>query len=108
MRVKWASSGEYHSCWPPSVILGGPFSRIRGSVDELGYLALNPKKIECFLTFFASTLFRHFRTLWAMQLNKPGLELLQSRGCLSGEIKVMTQTSKRKATETVRGYKSSK
>ena len=40
------------------------------------------------------------------QLKKPGLELLQNPGCLSGEI--MTQTKKRKAIETVRGYKSSK
>ena len=40
------------------------------------------------------------------QLKKPGLELLQNPGCLSGEI--MTQTKKRKANETVRGYKSSK
>ena len=39
------------------------------------------------------------------QLKKPGLELLQNPGCLSGEI--MTQTKKRKAIETVRGYKSS-
>ena len=40
------------------------------------------------------------------QLRKPGLELLQNPGCLSGEI--MTQTKKRKAIETVTGYKSSK
>ena len=40
------------------------------------------------------------------QLKKAGLELLQNPGCLSGEI--MTQTKKRKAIETVRGYKSSK
>ena len=40
------------------------------------------------------------------QLKNPGLELLQNPGCLSGEI--MTQTKKRKATETVRGYKMSK
>ena len=38
------------------------------------------------------------------QLKKPGLELLQNPGCLSGEI--MTQKKKRKATDTVRGYKS--
>ena len=92
MRVKWASSGAYHSCWPPSVILGGPFSRIRGSFDELGCLALNNnnnKKLE-----------------HNGQLKKSGLELLQNPGCLSGEI--MTQTNKRKAIETVRGAKSSK
>ena len=40
------------------------------------------------------------------QLKNPGLDLLQNPGCLSGEI--MTQTKKRKATETVRGYKMSK
>ena len=36
------------------------------------------------------------------QLKKPVLELPQNPGCLSGEI--MTQTKKRKAMETVRGY----
>ena len=40
------------------------------------------------------------------QLKNPGLELLQNPGCLSAEI--MTQTKKRKAIETVRGYKMSK
>ena len=40
------------------------------------------------------------------QLKKPGLELLQNHGCLSGEIK--TQTKKKKAIETVRDYKTSK
>ena len=39
------------------------------------------------------------------QLKKPEHELEQSTGCLSGEI--MSQTKKRKAIETVRGYKSS-
>ena len=39
------------------------------------------------------------------QVKKPGLELLQNSGCLTGET--MTQTKKRKAIETVRGYKSS-
>ena len=32
-------------------------------------------------------------------MKKPGLELLQNLGCLSGEI--MSQTKKRKAIETV-------
>ena len=36
------------------------------------------------------------------QLKKTGLELMQNPGCLSGEI--MTQTKKRKAIETVRGF----
>ena len=36
------------------------------------------------------------------QLKKPGLELNQNPGCLSGEI--MTPTKKRKATEIVRGF----
>ena len=40
------------------------------------------------------------------QLKKSGLELLQNPGCLPGEI--ITQTKKRKAIETVRGYKRSK
>ena len=40
------------------------------------------------------------------RLKKPGHELLHNPGCLSGEI--MTQTKKRKAMETVRGYESSK
>ena len=35
------------------------------------------------------------------QLKKPGLELLQNPRCLSGEI----MTKKRKAIETVRGYR---
>ena len=42
----------------------------------------------------------HFR-----QLKKPGHELLQNPGCLSGEK--MTQTKKRKAIEKVRGCESS-
>ena len=40
------------------------------------------------------------------QLKKPELELLQNPGCLSAVM--MTQTKKRKAIETVRGYKNSK
>ena len=36
------------------------------------------------------------------QLKKPGLELMQNPGCVSGEI--MTPTKKRKAIETVRGF----
>ena len=48
------------------------------------------------------TLCRHFGR--SGQLKKPGLELLQNPGCLSG--KIMTQTKKRKTIETVRGYKS--
>ena len=39
------------------------------------------------------------------QLKKPEHELLQNTGCSSGEI--VSQTKKRKAIETVRGYKSS-
>jgi len=35
------------------------------------------------------------------QLKKPWLELLQNPGCLSGEV----MTKKRKAIETVRGYR---
>ena len=42
-------------------------SRIRGSFDELGCLALNPKKIERFLRLLTWTLCRHFRTLWATE-----------------------------------------
>ena len=40
------------------------------------------------------------------QLKNTGLELPQNPGCLPGEI--MTQTKKRKAIKTVRGYKNSK
>ena len=46
------------------------------------------------------TLCRHFGTFRAAE--KPGLELMQNPGCLSGEI--MTQTKTRKAIETVRGF----
>ena len=38
-------------------------------------------------------------------MKKPGHELLQNPGCLSGEK--ITQTKKRKAIETVRGYEGS-
>ena len=40
------------------------------------------------------------------ELKKSGLELLLNPGCLPGEI--MSQTKKRKAIETVRGYRRSK
>ena len=46
------------------------------------------------------------QTLFSGQLKKPRFELLQNPGCLS--CKIMTQRKKRKAVETVRGYKSSK
>ena len=56
----------------------------------------------------ASHMGRTRRTLCAIlehsgQLKKPGFELLHNPGRLSGEM--MTQTKKRKAIETVRGYK---
>ena len=82
MRVKWA-----------------PFCNFRGLFSKKG----GPKNVfELIGTDgrFAAIL-EH-----SGQLKKPGLELLQNCGCLSGEI--MTQTKKRKAIETVSGYKCSK
>ena len=85
MRVKWA----------PFVILGGPFSK--KGVQE---------RIKRYSTWvgLAGRFVAILEHSW--QLKMPGLELLVNPGCLSGEI--MTQTKKRKATETVRGYKISK
>ena len=80
--------GQWGSNGPPSVILGGHFSK-KGVQER--YL-------------IHQTLCRYFETFWATE--KPGLKLLRNPGRLSGEI--MTQTKKRKAIETVRGYKSSK
>ena len=96
MRVKWALFGNFG---------GGPF--LRKGVLERGfhrrYLNLLvqtvPWENEHLLTFC-----RHFGTFWATE--KARLKWLQNPECLSGEI--MTQTKKRKAIETVRGYKSSK
>ena len=73
--------------------------------------APNPKKTECFLkllTFYMGhtrwMLCRHFGTFWATE--KAWAKITAHPRCLSGEI--MTQTKKRKAIETVRGYESSK
>ena len=102
----WAGSileiGQWGSNGPPSLIFdkkGGPRKG-----------APNPKT-ECFLrllTFYMGCtcqMFRHhFGTFWATE--KVWAKITAIAGCLSGEI--MTQTKKRKAIETVKGYKSSK
>ena len=100
--------GQLGSNGFPSVILGSPFSR--NGVQERGTKS-KKKKMSVFWDLWHSTWVRLAGRCAAIleysgQLKKPGLELLQNPGCLSGEI--MTQTKKRKANETVRGYKSSK
>ena len=101
--------GQLGSNGFPSVILGSPFSR--NGVQERGTKSKKKKKKSVFWDLWHSTWVRLAGRCAAIleysgQLKKPGLELLQNPGCLSGEI--MTQTKKRKAMETVRGYKSSK
>ena len=76
-----------------------------------GHQIQKKKKLSVFWDLWHSTWVRLAGRCAAIleysgRLKKPGLELLQNPGCLSGEI--MTQTKKRKANETVRGYKSSK
>lgn len=83
MRVKWAS-----------------FYNFRGPFFKKGVPQKVIKLTDGLATCFAAIL------EYSGQLKKPGLELLQIARCLSGEI--MTQTKKRKAIETVKGYKSSK
>ena len=87
--------GQWGANGPPFVILGGPFSK-KGVQERI-------KRYSTWVGLAGRfvAILEHF---W--QLKMPGLELLQNPGCLSGEI--MTQTKKRKATETVRGYKISK
>ena len=81
---QWESNGL------PSVILGGPFSKKRGTRKG----APNPNT-QCFLrllTFYMGrtrrTLCRHFGTFWATE--KASARIIpQNPGCLSGEM--MTQ-----------------
>ena len=83
---------------PPSVILGDHFPR-RGVQARAP-----PKRYSTGVGLGGrfTTILEH-----SGQLKKPGLKLLQiNPRCLSGEI--MTQTKKRKAIETIRGYTSSK
>ena len=101
--------GQWESNGPPSVILGGPFSKKSGTRKG----APNPNTLhECFLrllTFYMGRtrrmLCRHFGTFWATEKASARI-ILQNPGCLSGEM--MTQKKRRKAIATVRGYKSSK
>ena len=101
--------GQWESNGPPSVILGGPFSKQSGTRKG----APNPNTLhECFLrllTFYMGRtrrmLCRHFGTFWATEKASARI-ILQNPGCLSGEM--MTQKKRRKAIATVRGYKSSK
>ena len=89
--------GQWGSNRPPSVILGDPFSK--NGVQERE----SPKRYSTWVGLagrFAAIL-EH-----SWQMKKPGLELLQNPGCLYVEIR--TQTKKRKAIETVSGYKRSK
>ena len=95
----WGSNG------PPSLIFEDPFSR--NGAKKGGSKS---KKTECFLrllTFYMGhtcwMLCRNFGTFWATE--KAWAKITAHPRCLSGE---MTQTKKRKAIETVRGYKSSK
>ena len=89
MRVKW----------PPSVILGSPFSR-KGDQERGTKKGVTPKVFELIGT---DELAARFAAILehSGQLKKPGLELPQNPGCLNGEI-IM---KKRKAIETVRGYR---
>ena len=102
--------GQWGWNGPPSVILGGPFFKkgvSRMGVQERG----SPKGIW---TYWCRLFHGKTNLYWRVaailehsgQLKKPGFELLQNPGCLSGEI--MTQTKKRKANEKLKGYKSSK
>ena len=83
----------------------GPFFKNKGVPRWIGLFGTkSPPKLSAFWDFWhrrLAAILEHYG-----QLKKPELELLQNLGCLSGEI--MTQTKKRKAIETVRGYKSSK
>ena len=83
----------------------GPFFKNKGVPRWIGLFGTkSPQKLSAFWDFWhrrLAAILEHYG-----QLKKPELELLQNLGCLSGEI--MTQTKKRKAIETVRGYKSSK
>ena len=96
--------------WVPCCNFREPFFKKRG--PRKGHqIRPPPKKLSVFYDLWHSTWVRLAGRCAAIleysgQLKKPGLELLQNPGCLSGEI--MTQTKKRKANETVRGYKSSK
>ena len=85
MRVKWSPFCNFRK---PFFKKGGPGKGFPQKVFELiGTVELAAQ--------FATILEQ------SGQLKKPGLELLQNPGCLSGEI--MTKT--RKAIETVRGYR---
>ena len=88
MRVKWA----------PFCNFRGPFFKKEGPRKGVPQKVI---KLTDGLTRCFDAILEH-----SGQLKKPGLELLQITRCLSGEI--MTQTKKRKAIETVKGYKSSK
>ena len=80
----------------------GPFFKNKGVLRWIGLFGTKSRqKLSAFWDFWhrrLAAILEHYG-----QLKKPGLELLQNLGCLSGEI--MTQTKKRKAIETVRGYK---
>ena len=103
--------------WKASRVKWGPFCNFRGPLFKKGGPRKgepNPKKLKklgAFWDVWHSTwvgLVGRFAAILehSGQLKKPGLEFLHNPRCLSGEI--MTQTKKRKAIETVRGYKSSK
>ena len=81
--------GQWGSNGPPSVILGGHISRKGG--PRKGVLQKVFDSLDALVPFW--------NILISGQLKKPGLELLQNPGCLSGEI--MTQMKKRKAIESV-------
>ena len=91
MRVKWALFGNF----------GGAFFKKGGSTKDIWtyWYRLFHEKTNTYWLF--TTILEH-----SGQMKKPRLKWLQNPECLSGEI--MTQTKKRKAIETVRGYKSSK
>ena len=88
MRLKWASFCNFRG---PFFKKGGPRKGFPQKV-----IKLTDGLARCF-----DAILEH-----SGQLKKPGLDLLQILRCLSGEI--MTQTKKRNAIETVKGYKSSK
>ena len=90
MTVKWAPFCNFSG---PCFKKGGPPKGI-----WTYWYRLFHEKANVYWRFAA--ILEHFG-----QLKKPGHELLQNPGCLSGEK--MTQTKKRKAIETVRGYESS-
>ena len=115
--------GQWGSNGPPFVILGGLFNLVPRVTHFLrekrwgrgwGFFFKKGGSPKGIRTYWCRLFHGKTNLYWRVaailehsgQLKKPGFELLQNPGCLSGEI--MTQTKKRKANEKLKGYKSSK